>query len=99
MSRPWRSGHAARPWAWLALLALFLAGVSTVFALRARAIATAAREVQALREEQNRLWAEIERLKGEIGRADDPKVVEQKAREILRWAYPDEEIVILIRRR
>lgn len=99
MNRPWRSGPAARPWVGLALAVIFLAGVGTVFALRARAIATAAREVQALREEQNRLWAEIERLKAEIRRAEDPKVVEEKAREILRWAYPDEELVILIRRR
>lgn len=99
MNRPWRSGHAVRIGLWVALAVLILGAISAIFALRAQAIAVAAREVKALREEQNKLWAEIENLKSEIKRAEDPKVVEKKAREVLHWAYPDEELVILIRRR
>lgn len=99
MNRPWRDGRSARFWAWLALAVLFLAGIGTIFGLRIRAIAIASGEVRALREKQSELWAEIEKLKMELQHAGDPKVVEEEAREILRWAYPDEDLVILIRKR
>ena len=99
MSRPWRNGRPASLWVGLALLFLILLGVGTVFGLRARAIVLTEREVQGLRTEQAKLWAEIEKLRVELAQAATPKVVEQKAREILRWVYPDEELVILIRRR
>lgn len=99
MSRPWRNGRPASFWVGLALLLLILFGVGTVFGLRARAIALTAREVESLRKEQAKVWAEIEKLRLELAQAATPKVVEQKAREILRWVYPDEELVILIRRR
>jgi cell division protein FtsB len=99
MSRPWRNGRPASFWVGLALLFLLLSGVGTVFGLRARAIALTAHEVQKLREEQAKVQAEIEKLRFELAQAATPKVVEQKAREVLRWVYPDEELVILIRRR
>ncbi len=99
MSRPWRAGPPVRLGVALFLCVVLLGGVGALFGLRARAIARTAREIQALREEQNRLWAHIEELRAELARAADREVVEQKAREILRWAYPDEELVLLIRRR
>ncbi|MCS7240286.1 MAG: hypothetical protein NZ651_03460 [Candidatus Bipolaricaulota bacterium] len=99
MSRRWRSGQAGKPWTWLIIGAILLAGIGAIFGLRVWAISTTAREVRNLREKQNELWAEIEALKGAIQQAATPGVVEQKAREVLRWAYPDEELVILIRRR
>lgn len=99
MSRPWRSGQPHRSWMGLALLFLVLAGIGTVFGLRVYALTKTAEEVRKLREEQTKLWSEIEALRAELGRAGTPKVVEQKAREVLRWAYPEEELVILIRRR
>lgn len=99
MSRRWRSGWDARPWVYFLLSALVLAGVGTIFALRMWAISTTAHEVQSLRAKQNELWTEIETLRADLQQAATPKVVEQKAREVLRWAYPDEELVILIRRR
>jgi len=99
MSRPWRNGRPASLWVGVALLVLILCGAGIIFGLRARAISIAAQDVQRLREEQGKLQAEIEKLRLELAQAATPKVVEQKAREILRWVYPDEELVILIRRR
>jgi len=99
MNRRWRSGQSAKFWTWLALGFLILAGIGTLFGLRLRAIAIAASEVRNLREEQNQLWTDIEGLQASIQRARDPKVIEEKAREILRFAYPDEDLVILIRKR
>ena len=99
MNRRWRSGRSAKFWTWLVLGLVLLAGVSTLFGLRLRAIAIAAGEVQSLREKQNQLWADIEELQAAIRQASDLKVIEVKAREILRFAYPDEELVILIRKR
>ncbi len=99
MSRPWRNGRPASLWLGLALLVFILFGVGIVFGLRARAIAVAAQDVQRLREEQGKLQREIEKLRLELSQAATPNVVEQKAREVLRWVYPDEELVILIRRR
>ncbi|MGB9757003.1 MAG: FtsB family cell division protein [Candidatus Bipolaricaulaceae bacterium] len=99
MSRPWRNGQPAKFWARLALTILVLAGIGAIFGLRIRAIAVTSNEVRALREKQSALWVEIEKLNAELKKADDPKVVEEKAREILRWAYPDEDLVILIRKR
>lgn len=99
MNRPWRDGQPAKFWAWLALAILFLAGIGAIFGLRIKAIAVTSNEVRILRERQSELWAEIEKLKMELQKADDPKVVEEKAREILRWAYPDEDLVILVRKR
>lgn len=98
MSRPWRAGQARKHWVWLGLSAFILAGVATPFVLRALEINRVAKELWALRAEQNRLCTEIEELKAELEKADDPKTVEMKAREILRWAYPDEELVIIRRR-
>lgn len=99
MSRPWRNGHPASLWVGLALLVLILLGTGIIFGLRARAIAIAAQDVQRLRAEQTKLLTEIEKLRLELSQAATPKVVEQKAREVLRWVYPDEELVILILRR
>lgn len=98
MNRPWLAGLSGRLVVGLIFGALLL-GVGVIFGLRARAIAIAAREVQALREQKNLLAANAERLQAELARAGDPEVVEQKAREILRWAYPEEDLVILIHRR
>ena len=99
MSHPWRNGRPASLGLGLALLVFILFGAGIVFGLRARAIAVAAQDVQRLREEQTKLWTEIEKLRLELSQAATPNVVEQKAREVLRWVYPDEELVILIRRR
>jgi cell division protein FtsB len=76
-----------------------LAGIGMIFGLRLHAIALTAHEVQTLKKEQNRLWAEIDLLRAHIKEAGTPAVIERKAREILRWGYPDEEMVILIRKR
>lgn len=99
MNRRWRNGQSAKFWTWLALGLLILAGIGALFGLRLRAIAIAAGEVQSLREKQNQLWRDIGELQASIRQATDPKVIEEKAREILRFAYPDEELVILIRKR
>lgn len=99
MNRRWPSGRAARVWGGLALLLAVLGGIGAVFGLRLADIAATSREVQRLRQEQNRLWREIEGLRGEIREASTPAAIERMAREVLRWGYPDEEIVILLRRR
>lgn len=97
MSRPWPAGPSVR--LVTGLFGVLLLGAGVILGLRARAIAIAAREVRALWEQKNLVSEKVERLQAELARAGDPKVVEEKAREILRWAYPDEELVILIRRR
>lgn len=99
MSRLWRGGHGLRAWTWLVLVAVFLGGIGAVFGLRLRAIAITAQEVRTLRATETLLRTEIEEMRREVKRAEDAKVIEQKAREILHWAYPDEELVILIHRR
>ncbi len=97
MSRPWRGGRSAR--LGLALVLLSLAGLGTLFGLRVYAIHKAAQRVQVLREKQSLLQAEIHALQLAVKDAEKPEVVERMGREVLRWGYPDEELVIIIRRR
>lgn len=97
MSRPWRAGLGAR----LGLILVFaaLSAIGALFALRAQAIQRAAERVWALRAEESALREENQKLHTELEDMGKPAVVERLAREILRWGYPDEELVILIRRR
>lgn len=97
MSRPWRGGLGAK--LILALVLLGLGGLGTLFGLRAYALHKAQRNVWRLREEQAALQAEIQALQLAVREAEKPETVERMAREVLRWGYPDEELVILIRRR
>ncbi|MEN3009914.1 MAG: hypothetical protein ABDI20_02850 [Candidatus Bipolaricaulaceae bacterium] len=97
MSRPWRAGWGAR--LGLALLLLALAGLGAVFGLRVHALHQARARVWALRAAHAALQEEIQRLQWELREAERPEAVERQARELLRWGYPDEELVILIRRR
>lgn len=97
MSRPWRAGWGAR--LGLALVLLGLLGLATLFGLRTYAIHRLQGRVWALREKQVSLQTEIQELQLAVKNAEKPENVERMAREVLRWGYPDEELVILIRRR
>ncbi|MFN3346236.1 MAG: hypothetical protein ACK42E_00255 [Candidatus Bipolaricaulaceae bacterium] len=97
MSRLWRAGRAAK--LSLALVFLGLLGLGALFGLRAYAIHKAQLRVWTLREKQASLQKEIQELQLALREAEKPETVERMAREVLRWGYPDEELVILIRRR
>jgi len=57
-----------------------------------------AHEVAALQAENQTLLREIQSLRHQLARADDPAVVEARAREELGWGYPDELLLVIDRR-
>lgn len=99
MSRPWRPGQpeGLRLWVGLGLAFLVLAGLGTLFGLRLHAIHVAEAELLALKARESSVLQEINELQGELLRSGLPEVIEDKAREVLHWGYPEEELVILIR--
>ncbi len=97
MSRPWRAGQGAK--LGLAVALVVVLGLGALFGLRLYAIQKAQERVWTLREKQASLQAEILELQQAVKDAEKPETVERLAREVLRWGYPEEELVILIRRR
>ncbi len=97
MLRPWRPGGARRR-APLALAAAVVLGLGWVFGERTLAIRRTSAELVALREREQRVVAEIQGLRQRLAEAALPAVVEHEARVKLRWGYPDEERIVILRR-
>lgn len=57
-----------------------------------------AHEVATLQAEHQALLREIQSLQAQLAQAEDPAVVEARAREELGWGYPDELLLVIDRR-
>jgi len=102
MNRPWRPGRAAQgPSLGPRLLAigmavLVLGALGWLFGSRLVTWGRLSVEVDALRAQEEAMLREISELKERLAVAGDPEVVEQEARSLLGWGYPDEERLIVI---
>ena len=101
-SRHWRAGRLASRWRRAVLIAaglLVVAGLGWLYGSRFLAMHRLAAEVAVLKGEVAELARGNQELQEELAHADDPAVVERKAREELGWGYPDEVLVIPNKRR
>ncbi|MCX7750186.1 MAG: hypothetical protein N2320_01255 [Candidatus Bipolaricaulota bacterium] len=73
-------------------------GLGWVFGSRLWAIHRAGAELRALRAREGWLTAEIGALRRRLAEANLPAVVEREARVRLRWGFPDEERIVILRR-
>jgi len=82
----------ARPGYRLMLLffALGVLQVGVLLGLEAWRSYALGRSIQALRAENQALWAEVRRLRAEVARADDPAYLEALVRSRLGWVRKDE---------
>lgn len=97
MLRPWRCGPARNP-AHLVLAAVVVLSVGWVFGTRFLAIWRTAAELGGLYAHEERVTEEIQDLRRRLLEATLPAVVEREARRKLRWGYPDEERIVILRR-
>jgi len=102
MSRPWRPGRAAGGPSLgprllvIGMAVLVLGTLGWLFGSRLVTWGRLSVEVDALRAQEEAMLREISELKQRLAVADDPEVVEQEARSILGWGYPDEQRLIVI---
>jgi len=80
----------------LALVALVIGGLGWLYGSRLVAMGRLSAEVRDLRQSEENLLREIAALRERLDEADDPAVVEEEARRVLGWGYPDEERLVLI---
>lgn len=97
MRRPWRCGPA-RNRAPLAVAAVVVLSLGWVFGTRSLAIWRTAAELAQLRAGEQRVAEEIQCLQRRLSEAALPAVVEREARSKLRWGYPNEERIVILRR-
>ena len=97
MPRPWRPGLDRRH-ASLALLVAAVVGLGRVFGTRFLAIRGAEADLRSLRAREDALHEEIVTLQRSLVEADRPQVVEREARARLRWGFPNEERIVILRR-
>lgn len=97
MLRRWRAGRGRRR-APLILALVGALGVGWVFGSRVLAIHRTGGELRGLRAREERLTAEIGALRRKLAEAGLPEVVEREARRKLRWGFPDEERIVILRR-
>ncbi len=103
MSRRWRPGRAAprenpgrRLLLW-GVVALLVGGLGWLYGERFVTMHRLSHEVAALEAQHQALLREIQSLKDQLARADDPAAVEARAREELGWGYPDELLLVIDR--
>jgi cell division protein FtsB len=80
----------------LALVALVIGGLGWLYGSRLVAMGRLSAEVRYLKQSEENLLREIAALRERLDEADDPAVVEEEARRVLGWGYPDEERLVLI---
>lgn len=97
MPRQWRRGLDRR-YLPLGLAVVIVLGLGWVFGTRVYAIRQAEAELRAFRAQEAALHAEIAVLRRKLAEASLPQVVEREARQKLRWGFPDEERIIIVRR-
>lgn len=97
MPRPWRRGPA-RGHLLLGLAVVIVVALGWVFGTRLYAIWQAAADLRALRAEEEALHAEIGALQRKLAASSLPEVVEREARHRLRWGFPNEERIVILRR-
>ena len=103
MNRRWRPGRAAprgergRRLLILGVVALLVGGLGWLYGGRFVTMHRLSHEVAALEAQHQALLREIQSLKDQLARADDPAAVEARAREELCWGYPDELLLVIDR--
>ncbi len=97
MLRRWRAGRGRRHVP-LILALIGALGLGWVFGSRVLAIHRTGVELRALASREERLVVEIGDLRRRLAEAGLPAVVEREARRKLRWGFPDEERIVILRR-
>lgn len=100
MRRRWRRGPSD-PWRRYLSLGLAVAvvlGLGWVFGTRVYAIRRTEADLRALRTQEEALNKEILDLRRRLAEVSLPHVVEREARLKLRWGFPDEERIVILRR-
>jgi len=100
MRRRWRRGPSD-PWRRYLSAGLAVAvvlGLGFVFGARVYAIRRAEADLRALRTQQEAYTEDILDLRRRLAEAGLPHVVEREARTKLRWGFPDEERIVILRR-
>lgn len=82
----------------LALAVVTILGLGWVFGTRIYAIRRAEADLRAFRAQEQALHAEIGALRRTLAEVALPQVVEREARHRLRWGFPDEERIVIVRR-
>ncbi len=98
MPRPWPRGPGSRRYLPFGLVLVGFVAIGWVFGTRVHAIRQVEAELRAFRAQETRLHDEIEALRRRLAEATLPQVVEREARQQLRWGFPDEERIIIMRR-
>ncbi len=97
MPRPWQPGRGRR-YLVLGLTVVTVLGVGWAFGTRVLTIRDVRMDLIRLTREEARVHEEISTLRLKLAAAGTPQAVEEEARRQLRWGFPDEERIVLIRR-
>jgi len=100
MRRQWRRGPS-EPWRRYVAIGLATAvvlGLGWVFGARLYAIHRARSDLRVLGARAETLHTESLELRRRLAEAGLPHVVEREARTKLRWGFPDEERIVILRR-
>ncbi len=97
MPRQWRRGPDRR-YFFIGLVLAVILGLGWVFGTRIHAIQETRADLLVLQEREGALHGAILALRQKLAEARLPDVVEREARAKLRWGFPDEERIVIVRR-
>ncbi len=97
MPRPWQRGPGRR-YLPLALVALAVLGLGWIFGSRIYLIQATKAELHRLQAQQAAIHEDVFSLRRELAAAALSPVIEREARLRLRWGFPDEERIVILRR-